>query len=558
MRATQTRRGFMATTGGTALALGSGWLPLPSALADTSNPLFAACELLGRPTDRSVVVNMRTATALEVYFEYGIASGNYTISTPPVSYAAQTTLEVVLGGLQPNTRYFYRTRYRAAGQPTFAAGPEYSFHTQRAKGASFVVTVTADPHPNDGSDPAMYERTLGNAALGGPDFHFDLGDTFMGDKLPAPITSASVEAATLNHRPWHEIVGRSAPVFLGLGNHEGEAGWVHDGTLNNLSAWALRARKIHYPNPVPDAFYSGNSEPDALLGAKENYYAFEWGDTLFTVLDPYWSTLRKPSSSLNEWDWSLGLPQYLWLKHTLEQSRARYKIILTHHLVGGNPNITLDKDKLIGRGGIEAAPYGEWGGKNLLSGTKDTWGWDTKRPAAAGWTKPVHQLLVDNNVRCVLHGHDHVYVKQELDGIIYLSLPQPANLNISGTNSAVAGGYVAGTILPNSGHVRLSFSAARLTVDYIRTYTPAQETATRVNGAVGHTFDIAPIAVASGLQITRQPDRTVLTWNADPTVSYIVQWSTDMVTWHDVLAGRVSTWTDMSPALSKKFYRVTS
>ena len=49
-----------------------------------------------------------------------------------------------------------------------------------------------------------------------------------------------------------------------------------------------------------------------MVGIRENYYAWEWGDALFVVIDPYMYTKTKP-----EWGWSLGLEQYNWLKKTL-------------------------------------------------------------------------------------------------------------------------------------------------------------------------------------------------------------------------------------------------
>ena len=42
-----------------------------------------------------------------------------------------------------------------------------------------------------------------------------------------------------------------------------------------------------------------------------------------------------------------------------------------------------------------------------------------------GWGKPIHHLLKDYGVSIVFKGHDHLYVKEELDGIIYQTLPQP-------------------------------------------------------------------------------------------------------------------------------------
>ena len=42
---------------------------------------------------------------------------------------------------------------------------------------------------------------------------------------------------------------------------------------------------------------------------------------------------------------------------------------------------------------------------------------------------PIHQLLAANGVTMFFHGHDHIYARQELDGVIYQTLPEPADPN---------------------------------------------------------------------------------------------------------------------------------
>ena len=97
---------------------------------------------------------------------------------------------------------------------------------------------------------------------------------------------------------------------------------------------------------------------------------------------------------------SIGDEQYMWLKDTLEQSEARYKFVFCHHVMG------------TGRGGIEMAHLYEWGGKSQ----DGTWQFDEKRP---GWEKPIHQLMVDTGVTIFFQGHDHIFCRQELDGVVY-------------------------------------------------------------------------------------------------------------------------------------------
>jgi hypothetical protein len=186
----------------------------------------------------------------------------------------------------------------------------------------------------------------------------------------------------------------------------------------------------------------------------EDYYAWTWGDALFVVLDPFWFT-QKQRNGEDNWKRTLGDAQYQWLQRTLETSRAKFKFIFIHHLVGG-----ADAQN---RGGAEATPFYEWGGKNADGSA----GFKANRP---GWPAPIHQLLVQNKVSAVFHGHDHFYAKQDLDGIVYQLVPQPGYPgNGRAPRSAAEYGYVNGTILGSSGHLRVSVSAQQAKVDYVRT-----------------------------------------------------------------------------------------
>jgi hypothetical protein len=60
------------------------------------------------------------------------------------------------------------------------------------------------------------------------------------------------------------------------------------------------------------------------------------------------------------------------------------------------------------------------GGKNQ----NGTWEFAEKRP---GWRLPIHQLMVKNGVTIFFQGHDHLFARQELDGVIYQETPNPAD-----------------------------------------------------------------------------------------------------------------------------------
>ena len=122
----------------------------------------------------------------------------------------------------------------------------------------------------------------------------------------------------------------------------------------------------------------------------------------------------------------------------------------------------------------------EWGGKN----SNGVWEFDTKRP---GWEMPIHQLMVKNGVAILFHGHDHIFVRQELDGVIYLQLPEPADPAYMLYNEDA---YKSGAKLPNSGHVRVTVSASEVTVDYVRAWLPKDEIDERKNGEVAYSYTI--------------------------------------------------------------------
>ncbi len=458
------------------LALWSGITALSWLLA--ASDIFIDTELLGRPTGTSITVNALARKDLEVYFEYGPSTGSYVLQTDTNKYPAETPIEAVMDRLEPDKQYYYRMRYRETGATVFSAGEEHSFHTQRPRGSTFTVAIEADPHMDENSDPETYRLTMQNVLSEKPDFQIDLGDTFMSDKLSQP-TYKAVQDRALLLRSYYDINGHSVPLFLTLGNHEGEWGSRLTNSAENLPVWDTLIRKLYYPNPFPDGFYSGGSREEKYVGLRESYYAWEWGDALFVVLDPYWYTVQSPDLS-GDWSLTLGREQYAWLKATLEGSRATFKFVFCHNLVGGwNKNGTGPM-----RGGVEAAKYLEWGGYNL----DDTWGFDKARP---GWAMPIHKLLAANNVTIFFHGHDHVYAKQDLDGIVYHEIPQPSARNTELGNRAASYGYTQGKLLGGTGHLRMRVSPSEVTVDYVQTWTPQNETGSRKNGLVADSYTIA-------------------------------------------------------------------
>jgi hypothetical protein len=370
-------------------------------------------------------------------------------------------VELAVTGLAPNTAYLYRLRYRT-GAEDFAAAPESSFHTHRPPGSPFTFTIHADSHLDERCDPALYAAALGNARADTPDFHVDLGDTFMGDKV-RPL-GLPLLPMYLAQRYYLGVLAPSAPLFFVTGNHDGEIG--------NQDPEAVVLRRKHLPNPRPDDFYTGNASDQ-----QGNYYAWEWGDVHLIVLDPFTYQLGRIHSPADNWNRTLGQAQYRWLQGVLAGSRAAFKFVFIHNLVGGP-----DKD---GRGGVEAAPYFEWGGRSLD-------GSDQFAVLRPGWGLPIHQLLVKHGVSAVFHGHDHFYDRQELDGIAYQEVPQPGWVGGETPRQAADYGYASGRILASSGHLRVQVAPQEATVEYVRGRLPEQAGGGPTNGAVSDSYRLLP------------------------------------------------------------------
>ena len=64
-------------------------------------------ELLGRPTDSSITVNVIFSDSAEVRIRYGITSGVYPYQTPWRIFADSIPAETVIHGLLPDTKYYY-------------------------------------------------------------------------------------------------------------------------------------------------------------------------------------------------------------------------------------------------------------------------------------------------------------------------------------------------------------------------------------------------------------------------------------------------------------------
>lgn len=412
--------------------------------------------ILGRPTDTTMTASITTAEECEVYLLYGETATPYSKQTEVMVSTQAKPAVFVMEELSANMEVTYTVCFKEQGKSEYRRTTDRHFSMPKTQGNSFSFVVQSDSHLVNKADLDLYAESMEKMAALNPDFLFDLGDTFLVDNGSPDVSGLMQEDVDRIYRqqlPYFSRVTKSAPLFLTIGNHESEYGVLLDGTGKNLAAKSTFARTTYYPNPIPNEFYSGNREEEALFGSPQNYYAFTWGDALFVSIDPYRYSENGASEELkgDGWGWSLGKSQYDWFRETLEESEAQYKFVLAHHAIG---NI---------RGGAKVANLYEWGGYDQ----RGKYRFDEMRP---GWGKPIQQIMEETGVTIFFQGHDHLFAREEVDGVMYQTLPKPAE-KVADPQSNFKD--YTGDILHNSGFLNIQVKEDCVQVDYNRNYLVA-------------------------------------------------------------------------------------
>ena len=102
---------------------------------------------------------------------------------------------------------------------------------------------------------------------------------------------------------------------------------------------------------------------------------------------------------------------------------------------------------------------------------------------------PIHQLMVANNVTVYFQGHDHLYAREEMDNLVYQTVPMPSDSSYQLGVLANASAFV-GTVLPGSGHIRVTVSPDSVKVDFVASRLPKDETATLKNGDILYSYAV--------------------------------------------------------------------
>lgn len=501
----------------------AGMRPARLIVNETYHDAFWGKEMLCRPTPGSMTVNVIPHVPTELYVEWGASPGPLSGTTATVTADPDSPAEITLPGLAPDTRYDYRLRFRPAGGTTWDTGDTHTFLTLPVRGSEARLCVTSDIHVTNqkalgyNTMMAQLDSTLAYMPTYEADgWHawIDLGDLVVVRATRIAMDLEETEQRYRDAREYVDQVAHSVPFLFVRGNHEEVNGWDADGTTGNTAIWSGSMLLKWFSPPLPDGFYAGNEAAYPNLGEPGNYWACTIGDLRIRSLDPFLFSTRRPHNShgetggsLDGWDWTLGTEQYEWLYDDMVAHPTPYRMVLLHHLT----SCYIGPGEYYGRGGIEVVKWSVAGRPTFEWGGQDSGGVDVLAARRPGWTHgAIHDMLVSLGNQVVLKGHEHFHARQELDGMVYLTLAKPDD---TGEQTGNLWGwryfsfYPAGLthFEPNSGFLAITADPVSATCAYVQTYP------TSGKGNVLDSFTLFPTAPTSaGVPAAEAPRRTAI------------------------------------------------
>ncbi len=403
-------------------------------------PVLFGAPLIFNPTSDGFGINVVVASGEAARlgaFVREAGQDDYLMLDPP-AHPAENIAQWDVVGLSPGMHF----EYQITDLPTDGGEARLLFEgdvvTQRPPGEGFSFTVITDSHvpqpvptaQQRDEIEAVYSAVMSDVAeLEDPDFIVNLGDMLdfhmYGFNAP-PLRAEGSRDAYMNYRSLMGPLLGNAAHFPVIGNWEGENGCFAEDVIDR----SLGQRLLYMPGPEPSTYPEGGS-------TNEDYYAFQWGDALFVVLNvmTYTETCHELSSLGGQpEDWTLGDDQLAWFEKTLSEATSKWRFVLIHHVVGG------------AAGNPANSNYGRGGGQGAYIGEQAL----------------VHEMMLQSGVNIFFYGHDHVFTDMVVDGIHY-TLPGSAGAPWKFVTSET--GYV--NYWPDSGYGRVRVSPEEVQVDFI-------------------------------------------------------------------------------------------
>ena len=485
----------------------TGWCESALAATVTRGPYLQ----LGTPS--SIVVRWRTDAATDSEVRYGAAPGN--LGSQANSFVVTTEHEITVGGLTPDTQYYYSVGTTA----TILAGDntDHFFITFPPVGTPEPTRIWVLGDSGTANGDAAAVRDAYFTATGSR--HTDIW-LMLGDNAYSSGTDAEYQNAVFNMYP---TMLRKSVLWPTLGNHDGISADSSSQTGPYYSIFTLPKQ----------------GEAGGVASGTEAYYSFDFGNIHFICLESY------------ETDRATNAPMANWLRSDLGATTRDWIVAFWHHPPYSKGSHDSDTETELIQMRENFLPILEAGGVDLVLG---------------GHSHSYERsFLIDGHYGLSTTFNDS-YKKDGGSGRDPTPYQKPAGLvphqgavyTVAGSSGQTAGGtlnhpamFISLNVL---GSLVLDFQTNRLDLSFLNSSGVVQDDFTIVKGASGPP----PVPLApTGLTAAPGDGRVALTWNASSgATSYNVKRSADSGVTYATIAPGVTTTshTDTTVANGTTYY----
>jgi Calcineurin-like phosphoesterase len=263
-------------------------VPAPGVAVVTRGPY------LQQANDTSIILRWRTNIATASTIDYGISTTSLlnTVTDP----SSVTEHAFFINSLNAATQYYYRIR-TSTDTLIFPSSSIY-FKTYPIPGTAAPLTAWILGDCGTGNNDARNVRNAYYDYIGAG--HTDMM-LFLGDNAYVDGLDSEYQSAVFQNMYGEKL--RNTVSWSCLGNHDGHS-----------------ANSSTQTGPYYDLFtFPKMGECGGVASGTEAYYAFDYGNIHFIVLDSY------------ETDRSVGGPMYNWCEDDLQNTNAYWIIALWHH-----------------------------------------------------------------------------------------------------------------------------------------------------------------------------------------------------------------------------------
>lgn len=277
-----------------AIVRGAAMLSVLLACPAASRAQSVRAPYLQSPTETSIVVAWRSAAATPGAVCWGSAPTSLTMRAG--SGASGTDHAVRIEGLRADTQYYYAAA-QATCPPASAGDARDTFRTAPARGSTgaFRMWIVGDSGTGGSRQIAVRDTMLAATADRRPDLFLHMGDM--------AYSSGTTSEFDANFFAIYADILRQTPCWPTMGNHEGAS--ADSGTQSG---------------PYYEAYVlPTDGSAGGLASGTEAYYAFDWANVHFVVLDSHDSPRGTTGAMLR------------WLEEDLAVADATWLVAYFHH-----------------------------------------------------------------------------------------------------------------------------------------------------------------------------------------------------------------------------------